>query len=143
MGRPRKPTNILELKGAFKANPQRREQRKFEPKNLPALGDCPDWFSEVEKKAWADLVRCAPAGVLTSADEQSMELAARLLARSREAQIVRNNVTGELYAITGLTSAEHGQLIQLLGKFGMNPADRSRVSVQQAEPVSEWGKFGA
>ena len=42
MSRPRTPTNILELRGALKKDPQRRKLRANEPKPETAIGLPPD-----------------------------------------------------------------------------------------------------
>jgi hypothetical protein len=56
----------------------------------------------------------APAGVLTNADRKHVELACRLLYRIRKEQA---------------KSGDYSRLDVLLGKMGMNPADRSKVNV--------------
>jgi hypothetical protein len=128
MGRPRTPTNILELRGAFARHGDRKKARENEPRNLPPIDTvAPDSFSDAEKQAWDDLIRYAPAGVLTAADTVGLELASGLLAANRT---------------KGLPPAHLGQLIALLGKFGMTPSDRSKVSAQAVKPKSQWSAFG-
>lgn len=130
-GRPRTPTRILNARGAFKNHPNRAKDRANEPVDLPPLGECPSSFNESERKAWGDIVKVDVAGVLTAQDYLSVEIAAQLLAQTRETQIVTNDVTGERYALPGLSDARHAQLIGLLGKFGMTPSERSKVSVSR------------
>jgi hypothetical protein len=55
MARPRKPTAALELKGAFKKDPQRKAERKDEPKPSGAVGHAPAFFVVDEKLIWDDL----------------------------------------------------------------------------------------
>lgn len=139
-GRPRTPTKVLDARGAFKNHPGRAKERENEPVDLPPLGVCPASFNDSEKIAWADIVKSDVAGVLTAQDYLSVEIAAQLLAQTRETQIVKNDVTGERYALPGLSDARHSQLIGLLGKFGMTPAERSKVSApkkkQKTNPFS-------
>lgn len=44
MARPRKPGNVLELKGAFKRNPARGKARENEPKPNGEIGDPPTHY---------------------------------------------------------------------------------------------------
>lgn len=114
MGRNRTATNVLEARGAFGKHPERRRERKNEPKNLPKLGAPPRYLSKDQKAAWRKIVKDAPAGILTQADEISVEIASRLYAEMRAGTINRAGMK---------------QLDSLLSKFGMNPSDRSKVSV--------------
>lgn len=51
MARPRTPSAILELRGAYKKNPARR--RPAEPEYDPSDCDCPDHLSPGAKAEWA------------------------------------------------------------------------------------------
>jgi phage terminase small subunit len=112
MARPRTPTNVLEIRGAFDKNPNRRRE---DAKTTGEIGDPPTYLSEMERLAWAEIVQNAPISVLTSADRQIVELASRLMAESR-------------VDFTEFTAAKLARLEAMLGKLGMTPADRSRVS---------------
>lgn len=123
-GRPRKPTNLLQLTGAFKKNPARGRSREYEPKPEGELGGPPEcWDAETSEgerliAIWEELVANVPEGVLTSADRFHVELTCRLMRRVRSG--------------FGKTS-DFGQLNVLLGKMGLNPSDRSRVATVEAE----------
>lgn len=108
----RTPTNVLEIRGAFDKNPNRRRE---DAKTTGEIGDPPTYLSEMERLAWAEIVQNAPISVLTSADRQIVELASRLMAESR-------------VDFTEFTAAKLARLEAMLGKLGMTPADRSRVS---------------
>ena len=112
MPAPRKPTNVLELKGAFRRNPKRKRARGNEPPPNGAIGRVPGHLSEEERNAWRQIVRDAPPGVLCKADRLAVESAARCLAILRETDSLR-------------WAAE---LRHWLVRLGMTPADRSRVS---------------
>jgi hypothetical protein len=121
MGRPRKPTALHELNGTWDKHPERRRARQHEPKPTGPLGGPPaaflDQFSETSRSLlaiWNELIHMAPPGVLTSADRFHVELTCRLMHRVRTEQA---------------TAGEYSRLDSLLGKMGMNPADRSKVSV--------------
>ena len=126
MARPKTPTNIHVLKGTVKTHPERMRERENEPKDDRPLGDAPADFSESEQKAWQDLVGNAIPGVLMQADRVSVEVAAILLASVRTRQA---------------TAAEYGQLIRLLGQFGMTPSERSKINlggkVKSKNPFAE------
>jgi hypothetical protein len=120
LARPRTPTEVLDLRGAFKINPQRK--REVGPKALAGLGAPPAHLNDAARACWVEAVGNAPAGVLTAGDRILVEIVARLLAKFRE---------------DWLTGAEFGQLGQALGKLGWTPADRSRVSAVKEEPKAD------
>lgn len=128
MARPRTPTNVLEMRGAFKANPQRREERKDEPVVHEPIGEPPKSFTADQLQAWNDLVTHCPSGVLTKADAMGVEEAARLLAKSRAGTADSND--RRLFA-------------NYLSRFGMTPADRSRVKVvfQDSKPSNPFASI--
>ncbi|HLH36011.1 MAG TPA: hypothetical protein VKX41_15165 [Alloacidobacterium sp.] len=126
-GRPRKPTALHELSGTFDRHPERKKERANEPKPDGPLGPPPASFlSEYSPTAkallqiWNELVEQVPPGVLTSADRWHVELACRLMYR------VRNDRA---------KAGDYSRLDVLLGKMGMNPADRSKVNVVPTAPV--------
>ena len=108
MARPRTPTKVLEMRGSYKRNPNRRRE---EPDVSGPLGDPPAYFSGAELAAWNEIASGAPRDVLTGSDHITVELAARLLADSRVNWVV-------------FTAAKLARLEAMLGKFGMSPADR-------------------
>lgn len=125
MPRPRKPTEVLELTGAFRANPQRR--RSVGAKSDKELGDPPIHLNLKENAAWREVVRNAPAGVLTSADRILVEMVARLLARFRT---------------EWLKGSELALMLQCLVRLGWTPADRSKVVASDDKgPENEFAEF--
>ena len=116
-GRRPKPVELLELQGAFR--PHRHTARRAAPKSPHPVGDPPGHLAPAEAAAWCEFCGNAPAGVLTRGDRWTLEMAARLMVRSR----------GE-----GLTSAELGHLRALLSELGASPASRGRV--QAAPPAA-------
>ena len=121
MSRPRKPTKVLELSGAFERNPNRK--RTSEPKPTGVIGPPPEHMSENEVDVWFELSNaCFWA---TDADRQIMELAAILLCRFR--------------ADPEFKQMNH--LLTALGKLGLTPSDRSKVSVPDKQgKKSKWAK---
>jgi phage terminase small subunit len=116
MARNRTPSNILELNGAFKKNPQRRRE---EPNVDSELGPPPDHFDDARCAAWAEVVGMAPEGVLTKSDRLAIEMLSDLLVRYRASMAP----AGDKF-----TSADRRDLLAILARFGMTAADRSRVS---------------
>ena len=113
MGRPRKPTAVLEFKGSFKKNPQRKKRRGVEPVVTEPVGNAPAHLNEDQRKAWRDIKKSAPKNVLTQADRLFLEVVAGTLAQYR--------LTGHLdYA---------KELRMQFGRLGMTPSDRSKVDV--------------
>jgi len=117
MGRPKTPTNILEMRGAFKKNPKRR--RPGEPKPTKPLGNPPGRLGPDVKKAWREIDRHCVPGVLTAMDRVTLELLATALARIRE-NIHKTDPDGKFL----VTMADLKSALTMLGKFGMSPADR-------------------
>lgn len=121
MARPRKPTAALELKGAYKKDPQRKAGRKDEPKPSGAVGKAPDFFDAEEGLIWDDL---AGFGFwLTDADRLMLEIAVKLMSMFR-----KNTLDGG-----GIS-----KLITALSKLGFSPTDRSKVQAPGAkEPEAD------
>ena len=119
MARPRKPTEVLKLNGAFRKDPQR--VRPVGPKSARPLGMPPKYFTEAEAEIWVEIESNAAAGVLTGAERYVVELMARLVARFRA---------------DWLTGAEMSQLTWCCSHLGMTAADRSKVLGDESEPES-------
>lgn len=124
MARPRKPTRVLELKGAFRHDPQRRKSREGEPQPDEPLGEPPDTLDEAQAARWRELARMG--FWLTFADRTQVEIAARLWAMMRKDD-------SDMKVMQQFQSA--------LAKLGFNPVDRTRVSVQRPAPKSKLDKF--
>jgi len=112
MARPRTPTNVLELRGAFKKDPQRK---RSEPETVGTLTDAPDYLDDEVRAIWAEFVKCAPIGVMTESDRLSLEIACHLMREFRQNPVE-------------FTAAKIGRLQALLGSFGMTPADRAKLA---------------
>lgn len=121
MARPRKPTKVLELTGAFEKNPQR--SRPKEPMPSGAIGDPPIHLALEAKEIWRELSdACFWA---TDADRQIMEIASVLLHRFR----------------TDAEFKHMNHLISSLGKLGLTPSDRSKVTVpEKPQAKSKWAR---
>jgi len=124
MSRPRTAMEILEARGAFAKNPQRR--RPPEPKPTNALRKRPPaHLNDKQRQAWRRIVRIAPPGVLTNADEIMLELTSCLLA--------------EFMVDPGaMATPRIARLERQLGKLGLSPQDR--INLELPEPKKP-GKF--
>lgn len=112
MARPRKPTDLLKISGAFKKNPKRKRE---DVAVTGEIGEPPVYFNVDQKECWKEIVRNAPVGVLKNSDRIAVEIASKLLNDSRQNWL----------------DFDKGKLLRLetlLGKFGMTPADRSKVA---------------
>lgn len=121
MARPRKPTAALELKGAFKKDPQRKAARKNEPQSTAPVGAAPDLFDADERKLWDEL---AGYGFwLTAADRLLLEIAVKLMVLFRKSALDGGGIS---------------KLIGALAKLGFSPTDRSKVQAPGAkEPEAD------
>src|SRR5438128_10703356 len=123
MGRTPVPTEILDSRGAFLKHPERR--RPNEPYETRPLGSPPKHLSDEAKKLWKEIAHNLPPGVGKVSDRHAFEMLVRLMAKER-ADSINNN--------------ERGQLIKLLGSFGMTPADRSKISIDSTA-LDEFQQF--
>jgi phage terminase small subunit len=154
--RPRKPTSLLELSGAFAKNPTRR--RPAEPRDDRPLGDPPTRLPAAAVPYWREIASLAPARVLCAADRLAVELAARLMLKACQgdnASVLLDLVEAaragkltnkELRAVAvrqTISSAELATLRSLLAAFGMTPADRSKLSIPAERPPNPWDEFAA
>lgn len=128
MARPRKPTNVLMLAGAFKKNPQRLRERFAEPKPSGPIGDPPAWMNAKERQQWHDIVSECPPGVLSNADRGIVELTVTL----REA-VVRRRLDVKGRALLKACYAE----------LGMTPASRSKVKTAPKDDEKPKNEFAA
>lgn len=124
MPRPRKPTAVLKLTGAFAKNPKREKDREGEPEILEPLGPPPGNLNEAQSARWQEIAGwCA---WLTVVDRPMVEIVAKLW------QAVRD---GEA------SPPELKTLVTCLSHLGMTPVDRSKVKVL-AKPKAK-NQFGA
>lgn len=109
----RKPSNVLELAGAFKHDPARR---RADPPTHKAIGRPPKPNSLTFEQAWKYIVKCAPRDVLRDdRDRLWIEVAAHLLVQFRAEP-------------AAMHPAKLSRLVAMLAALGMSPADASRVA---------------
>lgn len=129
MARPRKPTNILNAAGAFERNPKRKRERANEPVPVGELGDPPSWMTAAQCVVWDEVKACIPQFTACGMDREAF------IALVRMAEAVR-----QPKFILGATEA----YMRALGRFGMTPADRSKVqTVRPAGDGNPFSKFGS
>lgn len=125
MTRNRKPVEIHELNGSYNKNPQRRLPPP--PKSNQPAGDPPEHLDQIEAVIWHEALRLVPHGVITEADRYMLALFCQLEKKARKGS---------------LTAIERGQMISLLARMGMTPADRSRISpVPAGRKDDEFAEF--
>ncbi|MBR0718938.1 hypothetical protein [Bradyrhizobium liaoningense] len=119
MARPRLPTALLELRGAFKHDPQRKRARQREPLGTPPLPDAPDHLTDDVAKVWRQMK--TRGYWLTSADQFLVEIAATLAARFTAGQLKHGHVS---------------VMIGLLGKLGFLAKKTRRVEFADKNHVA-------
>lgn len=121
-------TKVLKARGAYKRNPKRARARAREPKYTGPLGDPPEKMSAAHKALWTELSAIVPAGVPEKSDRWMFEVLVCLMADFRKG-IARGG--------------EVSQLLNLLAKLGMTPADRSRVAPNgpPSPQKDKWAEF--
>ena len=118
MPKHRTPTKVLETRGSFVQNPQRR--RKKEPKAKGKLNAAPAHLTDAQKRVWKYLVDLTPDGVLMCSDAPAFETLVFLFSAFRDDPV-------------NFTSRNYGTLLSLFGRFGYTPADRAKLEVEQEE----------
>lgn len=118
MGRPRKPTAVLNLAGRFKHDPQRGREREKEPQPKGKLGPPPRGLDPSQSEVWKEIAKSA--WWLSDADRFVVEQTCRCVVLER---------------LGKATIAEKRLLAMNLRALGMTPADRSRVKVEGQEPT--------
>jgi hypothetical protein len=119
MGRPRTPTAVLKLRGAFINHPSRGRDREFEPRIATGLPAPPPYLDSGTGRMWLEMK--SRGYWLTSADRFLVEIAAVLMAR---------------YRIGELNSGDVSMLINLLGKIGFSPGERAKMNLPRDEAIS-------
>lgn len=109
----RKPTNVLQLNGAFAHDPRRKRR---DPQTHGPIGSAPKQSAITFAQAWKYIAKCAPVGVLADRDRIYLEVAASLFVQFRASP-------------ADFHPAKLARLEMMLAKLGMSPADASRVSV--------------
>jgi len=114
MPAPRKPTQILSLTGRLAHDKKRYRNRKDEPTENGPLGDPAPHLPPTERELWKEIAGLLVPGVALASDRLAFEGLVRMAAK------LRDNTIGV---------GERTQLFKMFERFGMTPADRSRVSV--------------
>lgn len=117
MARPKKPTKLKELNGSAAHDSQRINKK--EPKPTTPLAGPPKNLTSSEKQAWEDITGTVVPGVAFDSDRIHIEMTAMLLASIRDAG--------------GAPASAYAQLTSMLAKLGMNPADRTKIVVDNEE----------
>jgi hypothetical protein len=128
MGIHRKPTIVHELSGAFKKNPQRGKNRLNEPVPRAGIGPAPSHLDDAEQLAWDEIVNILPGGVAYDSDRLALEMTAVLLVRFRRDK-------------SDIPAALFGRLESMLGRFGLTPADRSKILVPDKAAKNPFGQL--
>lgn len=146
-GPPPKPSALRALEG----NPGKRAVNHKEPKPPAVVPPCPKELPDAAKKEWRRISKVlAPLGLLTEMDLAALAAYCTLYARWLEAEdkvrelgMLVKSPNGYPMQSPYLNIAQ-GALKQMRGylqEFGLSPAARSRVTVEEPEREDEFGKF--
>ena len=83
------PASVLESRGAFDKDPQRR---RVDPISQGDLGKAPAYFTEEEAIVWDELKSIIPEGLAKQADRWICEIAARFMFKFRTSAGRSSNV---------------------------------------------------
>lgn len=126
MTRKRVPTKVLEARGAFRKNPNRR--RDHEPEGVGVVGSPPESFSKEERAVWQDILERAPCGVLTGSDWFSVVLATRLWAKY-------------MAEPESFNAALIARMYRIFGDLGCNPVDRASMHIPKPKEPNPFEQF--
>lgn len=129
MGRPRKPTKVLELTGRFKHDPQRKRERENEPDDDRSLGDPPECLDESQRARWVEMAMEGQAWLRWS-HRTVLEMAARLKDKIRKEGVAAK---GSDFAV----------LKSYLAEIGITPASQSKVQTPGAGKKKAANPFDA
>ena len=126
MSRPRTATSILDARGAFAKNPNRK---RTEPKcKSPFPVKAPGHLTPIQVKWWHKIKKAVPEGVLGGADIFAVELAAVLWSEF----------------VVDPKEMNNGRIAQMraaLGVLGLSPADRAKLSAAPAKAAGAFDEF--
>lgn len=140
-GRPFVPTALKAVNGTL----NQTRQNWNEPKVQPEIPEPPGHLSELEKECWALFAKLlAPLGVVGATDVVAFELLAVTYAHHRRLAQAMRDASTFVYSPTkgsgkserimlrarpemGMLREADRQLLALLSRFGLTPADRQRV----------------
>ncbi len=127
MGRPRTPTNVLNLKGSFNSHADRKRARENEPKP-EEIEEAPDSLDDDHKVIWYEILESIPVGVIGQSDALALEMLTKLI------YIMR-------YDFSNMSGVQLGRTESLFARFGMTPSDRSKVSVPPKKEENPFDQF--
>lgn len=132
MARPRTPTAVLEMRGAFKHNPQRKREAPEADGDVQPIGDPPASFLKPSSSGnrlvelWKEFKAEAPPGVLTIADRKQLESLCRVTLECE-----RFGAKPQWYALQK----------ELLKALYMNPVQRAQRDVPVGEKKDALDSF--
>jgi len=150
-GRRPKPTRVLELEGAFLANPARKRQRAREPKPAAGVPPCPKHLRRLARATWNRIgAYLAQLGLLTPVDQDALELLVRAYVEYHRAQstLERCGATYTIRTASGrvirprpevaIAAEAWKRTLRALTEFGLTPA--SRVGLEATPPGQQLNK---
>jgi phage terminase small subunit len=136
-GPPPKPTALKVLTG----NPGKRRLNDAEPK--PPVGAQPPAYVKADPTLLSEwhrhAARLTKLGLLTEIDDDALATLCVLQVRMKDALAVSRGEGAVLG--TGVILDLAKELRMLWARFGMTPADRSRVKVEKPKPETKLSRF--
>ncbi len=129
MGRPRKPTADLKRSGTYRSG-RHGARSNVAPRGKPRR---PAWLRGDGKGLWEKILRAAPEGTLTAADGPVLAAACRWWAIWREFDSRLGLPAADEYRNTILATTAWKQCDKCLGKLGLSPTERSKISAIDPE----------
>ncbi len=142
-GRPRKPTALRVLEGNRSKSPLPADEPMPDGE-----ARCPEWLDAEAKKCWRrNADRLARVGLLTGADADGFATYCQAYSTWKRMCIVIQqegetmesvNSAGKEVVIrrpeVQIMNDAHRQMLALMSRFGLSPADRAKISAPTAKP---------
>lgn len=145
------PTNILKLRGSWRA-----DARVDEPEPSKKRPSCPNYISKYGKTVWRWLIpQLEQMGILGECDKNAIARYCQMVSQWRDATIAINEQTETMYPksangqlaeinITGAFRTQQKlseQLCKLEREFGLTPASRAGLAKEKNNPDENRGRY--
>lgn len=145
-GRPPKPTSMHKLHGTYRKD--RHKGRADEGTQFEGAPVKPRGMTQEEQKVWKRIIDCLPRSVLASADAMELEAACKWWVRHEQLLKLSKRYASDFDTAEKLerrAAKAWGITDRILSRFGMTPADRTKIRTPKKgtdNPLSEFGIVG-
>ena len=138
MGRPRKPTAILKAQGTYRPDRHGKGEEP-QPDGEPIM---PNWLDKTARQLWRRVVpNLIAMGVAKAVDAEALAGMCRWYAIWRAADAKLQAGDGDTYKLTIEATTAWKNYAAIANKFGLNPTDRTKLSIETDNEPDELMEF--